>query len=114
VYPNALVKVAASGLEQWLDLSVGAYGSDEHDRNLLVPIAMTRVAEHTGWHVDPDQVWVIGDTPADLECARAVDVRCLLVATGRYPVHSLENIGADVVLANLCDTAAVLKFLIGS
>ena len=113
IYPNALAKVAAFGLEQWLDLSVGAYGSDEDDRNLLVPIAMARVAERKAWRVDPDQVWVIGDTPRDLECARAAGVRCLLVGTGRYPTDSLENLGADVVLEDLCDTAAVVKLLTG-
>jgi phosphoglycolate phosphatase len=113
IYPNAFEKVAAFGLEQWLDLSVGAYGSDEHDRNLLVPIAMARVAERRGWQVDPDQVWVIGDTPRDLDCARAAGVRCLLVGTGRYRADALESMGADVVLEDLCDTAAVVKLLTG-
>ena len=51
VYPNAVVKVAAFGLDKWLDLSVGAYGSDDQNRTLLVPRAMSRVAEHTGWRV---------------------------------------------------------------
>jgi phosphoglycolate phosphatase len=83
VYPNAVVKVAAFGLDKWLNLSVGAYGSDDHDRRLLVPRAMARVAEQTGWRADPDQVWVIGDTPRDLDCARSAGVRCLLVGTGR-------------------------------
>src|SRR5208283_903512 len=42
VYRNAVVKVAAFGLDKWLDLSVGAYGSDNHDRTVLVPRAMSR------------------------------------------------------------------------
>jgi phosphoglycolate phosphatase-like HAD superfamily hydrolase len=111
IYPNALVKVTAFGLEQWLDLNVGAYGSDDQDRNLLVPIAMDRVAQRQGGPVDPGEVWVIGDTPRDLECARAAGVRCLLVATGRYPAASLDNLGADAVLDDLSDTVAVVKLL---
>jgi phosphoglycolate phosphatase-like HAD superfamily hydrolase len=111
IYPNALVKVAAFGLEQWLDLSVGAYGSDKHDRNLLVPVAMARVAEQTGWQVDLNQVWVIGDTPRDLDCARAAGVRCLLVGTGKFSADSLEGMGADAVLHNLSDTRAVVRLL---
>jgi phosphoglycolate phosphatase len=113
VYPNAVVKVAAFGLDKWLDLSVGAYGSDNHDRTLLVPRAMSRVAEQTGWRADPNQVWVIGDTPRDLECARAAGVRCLLVGTGRYTADSLEGIGANAVLDDLSDTTAVVKLLTG-
>jgi phosphoglycolate phosphatase len=113
IYPNALLKVAAFGLDQWLDLIVGAYGSDEHDRNLLVPIALARVAEQRGRVVDRDRVWVIGDTPRDLDCARAAGVRCLLVGSGRYPIDSLDGMGADAVLEDLCDTEAVVKLLTG-
>jgi phosphoglycolate phosphatase-like HAD superfamily hydrolase len=113
VYSNAVVKLATFGLDKWLDLTVGAYGSDHHDRTSLVPLALSRVAEQTGWQVDSNQVWVIGDTPRDLDCARAAGVQCLLVGTGRYTTDSLEGLGADAVLDNLCDTAAVLKLLIG-
>jgi phosphoglycolate phosphatase len=113
VYPNAVVKVAAFGLDKWLDLGVGAYGSDDPDRTLLVPRAMSRVAEQTGWRADPDQVWVIGDTPRDLDCARSAGVRCLLVATGRYTADSLEGLGANAVLHDLSDTTAVVNLLTG-
>jgi phosphoglycolate phosphatase-like HAD superfamily hydrolase len=113
VYPNAVVKVAAFGLDKWLNLSVGAYGSDDHDRRLLVPRAMARVAEQTGWRADPDQVWVIGDTPRDLDCARSAGVRCLLVGTGRYTADSLEGIGANAVLHDLSDTTGVVRLLTG-
>jgi phosphoglycolate phosphatase-like HAD superfamily hydrolase len=113
VRPNALVKVAAFGLDRWLDLSVGAYGSDEHDRNLLVPLALSRVRAGRGHEVPLDGVWVIGDTPRDLECARSAGVRCLLVGTGRYPAPELDAMGADAVLEDLSDTAAVVKLLTG-
>ena len=36
---NARVKVEAFGLERFLDLEVGAYGSDHPDRERLVPLA---------------------------------------------------------------------------
>src|ERR1700736_5864617 len=40
IAPNAVVKLAAFDLVKWLDLEVGAYGSDHADRNELVPIAL--------------------------------------------------------------------------
>ncbi len=100
---NAFVKVAAFGLDRWLDLSLGAYGSDEADRNLLVPIALGRLASERGVRLDPSDTWVIGDTPRDFECAQAAGSRCLLVATGRYSEEQLAGTGADVVLADLAD-----------
>jgi phosphoglycolate phosphatase len=113
VAPNALVKVAAFGLGQWLDLEVGAYGSDDADRNLLVPIAMRRLAAVKGVKLDPADVWVIGDTPRDLDCARAAGTRCLLVGTGRYSAADLEPLGADAVLGDLLDVPGVTKLLTG-
>ena len=113
VYLNAVVKVAAFGLQDWLDLDVGAYGSDESDRRRLVPVAMSRVEQSHGAKLDPEDAWVIGDTPRDLECAQAAGARCLLVATGRYGADQLEPLGADAVLEDLSDTKAVLKLLTG-
>lgn len=113
IAPNALVKVAAFGLDLWLDLSVGAYGSDEADRNRLVPVALSRLAERRGVRLDPDDAWVIGDTPRDLECARVGGARCLLVATGRYSLAELSALGAHAVLEDLSDAPGVVTLLTG-
>ena len=91
---NALVKVAAFGLDRWLDLTVGAYGSDAADRNLLVPVALRRLSARRGVELAAADAWVIGDTPRDLECARVAGARCLLVATGRYGFDELAALGA--------------------
>ena len=61
--------------------------------------------------VDISSVWVVGDTPRDLACARAGGARCLLVGTGGYPTEELEGIGADAVFDDLSDTARVLAVL---
>jgi phosphoglycolate phosphatase-like HAD superfamily hydrolase len=113
IAPNALVKVAAFGLDRWLDLSLGAYGSDEADRNLLVPVALRRLAEARGVTLAPADAWVIGDTPRDLECARAAGTRCLLVATGRYRFQELAALQPDAALEDLFDTEGVTKLLTG-
>ena len=68
---NAAVKVGAFGLTELFDAEVGAYGTDHADRLELVPIALERVARFRDERYDPDEVWVVGDTPNDLACARA-------------------------------------------
>jgi phosphoglycolate phosphatase-like HAD superfamily hydrolase len=113
IRPNARVKVAAWGLDPWLDLEVGAYGSDHWDRNLLVPVALERVERTYGVSLQPSDAWVIGDTPRDLDCAAAAGARCLLVGTGRYTAAELAPLGADAVLEDLSDTAGVVKLLTG-
>ena len=108
---NARVKLTAFGLEQWLDLEVGAYGSDHADRTRLVPIALERAATMRGATFGPDQVWVVGDSPGDLACARAAGVRCLLVATGRPGLAELAALEPDELLDDLADTGRVLALL---
>lgn len=108
---NAAVKLAAFGLERWLDLEIGAYGSDHADRRELVPIALRRAADRHGVTITPDDTWVVGDTANDLACARAGGARCLLVATGRASFEELQALEPDEVLADLSDTDAVARLL---
>lgn len=60
---NAAVKLGAFGLTKLLDVEVGAYGTDDPDRNALVPVALERVERLRGERYDLSEVWVIGDTP---------------------------------------------------
>ena len=108
---NAATKLAAFGLDRWLDLEVGAFGSDHHDRRELVPVARDRVAELRGRRHEPNEVWVVGDTPHDLACARAADARCLLVGTGFTPLAELAALDADAVLPDLADVDEVVELL---
>jgi phosphoglycolate phosphatase-like HAD superfamily hydrolase len=108
---NAATKVAAFGLDRWLDLEVGAYGSDNSDRLTLVPVALQRAADLRGWALAPGQVWVVGDTRHDLACARAGGARCLLVGTGFTPIEELRSLAAEAVLDDLSDVDAVVRLL---
>jgi len=108
---NAALKLAAFDLTGFFDVEVGAYGTDHADRNELVPIALERVEQLRGECYLPGEVWVIGDTPGDLACARAAGVRCLLVATGQIPICQLEALDADAVLADLTNTDDVVQIL---
>ncbi len=111
IAPNAVVKLAAFGLDKWLDLETGAYGSDREDREALVPVALGRLASLRGAQLSPRDTWVIGDTPLDYECARAAGAHCLLVATGRFGATELGGLGADAALADLAATGAVVDLL---
>lgn len=109
---NAAVKLAAFDLTRHLDVEVGAYGSDHAERDALVPIALERVQRVRGERFERSEVWVIGDTPRDLACARAAGVRCLLVGTGATGLAGVRALGADAVLADLSDPDEVLDILL--
>jgi phosphoglycolate phosphatase len=108
---NARMKLGAFGLDRWLDLESGAYGSDAEERSELVPIALAHVHRRHGVRFDPGEVWVVGDTTRDLDAARAGGARCLLVATGRFSLDELTRARADAVLADLSDVEEVVRIL---
>lgn len=105
---TADIKVTAFGLAGHFDLEIGAYGDDDAYRPNLVPIAHDRVAARHGRRFTADETTIIGDTPADVDAAHAHGARAIAVSTGKYTADDLHAAGADIVFADLSDTAAVL------
>jgi phosphoglycolate phosphatase-like HAD superfamily hydrolase len=104
--PNALVKVAAFGLDRYLDLDIGAYGSDPHEnRSELVAVARERAEAKFGEPVEPV---LVGDTPLDVEAARAAGARAVAVSTGFADYESLRASEPDALLEDLRDTERAL------
>jgi phosphoglycolate phosphatase-like HAD superfamily hydrolase len=93
---------------------IGAFGSDHEHRPALPAIAQQRMRETLGVDIAGDDVIVIGDTPADIECARSVKARAIGVATGRYPVEELARHGAVAVFPDLSDTSAVVRAIVNA
>jgi phosphoglycolate phosphatase-like HAD superfamily hydrolase len=50
---------------------------------------------------------VIGDTPLDIQCARAIGARVIAVATGLHTVEELAPLKPDLLLADLSNLASV-------
>jgi phosphoglycolate phosphatase len=95
----------------WRYFQCGAFADDAPDRNSLVPKALERIRECGGPAVSTDDVFVIGDTPHDIECALAAGARPVGVATGGYSVEQLRDCGAEIVFADLRDAGAFLRLV---
>lgn len=108
----ALLKLAAVGLEHYFDFRVGAFGSDHHDRNCFVPIALAKLSQTHGVSVAASEVLVIGDTPRDIACARAHGARVISVATGEYSTAELARHQPDALLESLADVEAALREIV--
>jgi phosphoglycolate phosphatase-like HAD superfamily hydrolase len=96
----ARTKLVPANLNQFFIF--GAYGSDSPDRTELTDIAIGKATRlHTG--LTPDQVFVVGDTPHDIDATRQAGAVSVGVATGHYSVDELAEAGADHVLSSLTD-----------
>ena len=65
--------------------------------------ALARATAHHGGKIAfaPENIWVIGDTPHDIDCANAIGARTIAVATGGYSLAELQAHGAWRVLEQL-------------
>lgn len=103
-------KLGAIGIDHdWF--SIGAFGDEADARPDLTTLAMRRYATHTGDDARPDRVVVIGDTPADIDCAKAHGCIAFAVATGPYDSAALHGAGADVVVKDLRDPSPLLELI---
>jgi phosphoglycolate phosphatase len=101
---GAETKLGFHGL--WGFFPVGAFADDSEVRNELGPHALRRAKGHWGLEFPIERVWVVGDTPHDIACARAIGARSMAVATGSSKVAELAGHAPDVVLESLEDTEA--------
>jgi phosphoglycolate phosphatase-like HAD superfamily hydrolase len=100
-------KLEAAVLIPPIEPDLGGYGDSAASRAAVAQVALDQLAAD-GWQRDLSGAWIVGDTPRDLACARAVGVRCVLVGTGRRPLAELTGLGADLVLPDLSDPRALL------
>lgn len=96
--PLAYLKIERINLTA-TELPFGAFGSDHADRNALPLVAAERASARYGRTVAPEELVIIGDTPRDIACARAVGATAVAVATGYFTTEELRE--ADVVLDTL-------------
>ena len=95
----AHIKLQRGDLNRWF--SFGAYGGAGVDRAGIVRQAVERGKAMLGEDVPNAQIYVIGDTPLDIDAAHAAGCTAIAVATGHYDRASLRDAGADRVLETL-------------
>src|SRR5215469_9762364 len=107
VRAGAKVKLGYFGLYDYF--AFGGYGDHHLDRDDVAREAWTEVRRRFNGSVQPQQIWVIGDTPLDIRCARSIGARAVAVATGWHSLSELAAHRPDLLLADLSDPARLLE-----
>lgn len=111
VASTAPIKLRAAGFDSaWFP--VGAFGSESLERDNLPALAVARAAEHYRYPFKADEVIVVGDTPADIACARAFGAVAVAVETGFCTPEEIAAAKPDYHLRDLTEFGQVLRQII--
>lgn len=87
----------------------GGYGDHHRDRDDVARVAFGEARRHLGREIHPQSVCVIGDTPSDVKCARAIGARAIAVATGMFSLEELARTAPDELYADFSDPGLFLS-----
>ena len=106
----AMLKITAAGFDPtWFDVKV--FAEDGVTRDDLPHAALKQWSDLVGPTVDPCHALIVGDTPRDIQCARAAGIQVFSVATGHYTLDQLREHEPDMLLADLSDSSSLLSLL---
>lgn len=112
IMPNAAVKVRLLGsAATFLDLDVGAYGSDDIRRDKLVGVAQAKASAKYHHPFGPANTVLLGDTERDVAAGIEGGAWVIGIATGSLSQRELSAAGAHGTLPDLRDTSALLAKL---
>jgi phosphoglycolate phosphatase-like HAD superfamily hydrolase len=108
---GAELKLSFLGL--WHYFEFGAFANDSHIRDELGPFALRRAKEKLGIDFPPERVWIIGDTPHDVACGKAIGAKTIAVATGAFSVEELAKLNPTHVFADFTNPQALVDVVVG-
>jgi phosphoglycolate phosphatase-like HAD superfamily hydrolase len=85
----------------WHEFEIGGFADDHEDRDQIAHAARQRGSRRLGRELRGEEILVIGDTPLDIRCARAIGAKVLAVATGGATLEELKHHEPDWVVADL-------------
>src|SRR6266704_4707214 len=95
----------------WHFFEFGAFADDHRDRNELGPFARARAKEKHGREFSASEIDVIGDTPRDIACGKALGARTIAVATGTWSRDQLAKYQPDFLIDDLSNVETIMDTL---
>ena len=111
IEPGARIKLAPPQLNHYF--AFGAFGSDDHRRAELPPIAMARASERFGVEIRERDVVIIGDSIFDIRCGVPHNATTVAVSTGRTDAETLRGENPDFLFDSLEPSEELLRAIRG-
>jgi len=105
---GAFIKLSRGRLFNYFE--VGGYGSDSEDRIEVINIAIRRARQLPKGR-EIEEIYVVGDTPLDIESGRKAGGITVAVATGKFNKEELLMASPDFVFDNFSNPEDFLDLL---
>ncbi|WZL71906.1 HAD hydrolase-like protein [Clostridiaceae bacterium 35-E11] len=106
---GARIKLKPHDLNRYFP--VGGFGDERIERWQMIHQAIENAERHHGVEYTKENIFVIGDTPLDIECGKILGIKSIAVSTGSHSPEELMAYTPDHLFANLEDTENFLKIL---
>ena len=110
VSEGARIKLEHYGIQRYF--AFGGFGDVHGHRDDVARAALAAARGHVPQAFSTDRVWVIGATPLDVRCARAIGARAVAVATGVFTAAELAPDEPDLLVNDLSNTASLAERLL--
>jgi phosphoglycolate phosphatase-like HAD superfamily hydrolase len=110
ILKGARIKLSAAGLYHYFP--VGGFGDDARLRRNLPAFAIKRAKEHYQFQLEKQDIWIIGDSIHDIDCAQANDLRCLAVCTGWTTRKELQNMDPEFLVDTFHDYRKIINLFL--
>ncbi len=87
----------------------GAYGDQAHNRTKLIELAIENAISFYGQVFEKESIFYLGDTPKDIEAAKANGIQSVAVSTGFYTHEALKDHLPHHLLKNMQNLNQVSK-----
>jgi len=104
---GARIKLSAHNLNRFFP--TGGFGDEKLERWEIISKAITEAEKSFELKFEKANIYVIGDTPFDIECGKVLGVNSIAVATGSHSLEELLKHGADYTFESLMDTKRFLS-----
>jgi phosphoglycolate phosphatase-like HAD superfamily hydrolase len=101
---GAEIKLRHFGL--WETFATGGFADDHEERDQIAVAAHKRAVRALKAELRGEEILVIGDTPFDIRCGRAISAKVLAVATGGATLEELKNHKPDWAVKDLTHITA--------
>lgn len=106
------LKLGRFGLNRYFEF--GGFASDAEDRAEIARVARDRGLARAAGPVEPRDVLVIGDTPRDVACGKAIGATTVAVATGPHTTAQLAEHSPDWLFEDFTALERAVQALAGS